>query len=249
MTVPQGAVIKPFLRGPYRAYCATTAEDIEAAQALRARAFGLVQSRDIDGFDAQKHHILVRHQGSGDLLCCYRIGVMEGASLDQSYAAQFYDLTKLAYFPGATMELGRFCLAPGVTDPDVVRMAWAALAQFVDAHRVALLFGCTSFKGTDPAPYSDVMALLHSRHLAPVQWQPLVKAPDTVGFVERTLDKPAEKAALQMLPPLLRSYLMMGGWVSDHAVIDHQMNTLHVFTGLEIAAIPEGRKRLLRGAA
>jgi putative hemolysin len=63
------------------------------------------------------------------------------------------------------------------------------------------------------------------------------------------LDKPAEKAALQMLPPLLRSYLMMGGWVSDHAVIDHQMNTLHVFTGLEIAAIPEGRKRLLRGAA
>ena len=42
---------------------------------------------------------------------------------------------------------------------------------------------------------------------------------------------------------------MMGGWVSDHAVIDHQMNTLHVFTGLEIAAISEGRKRLLRGAA
>ena len=147
------------------------------------------------------------------------------------------------------MELGRFCLAPGVTDPDVVRMAWAALAQFVDAHRVALLFGCTSFKGTDPAPYSDVMALLRSRHLAPLHWQPQVKAPDTVGFVERRLDKPAEKAALQMLPPLLRSYLMMGGWVSDHAVIDHQMNTLHVFTGLEIAAISEGRKRLLRGAA
>jgi len=242
-------VIKPLLRGPYRAYCAITAEDIEAAQALRARAFGLVQPRDIDGFDAQKHHILVRHQGSGDLLCCYRIGVMEGASLDQSYAAQFYDLTKLTCFPGAMMELGRFCLAPGVTDPDVVRMAWAALAQFVDAHRVALLFGCTSFKGTDPAPYSDVMALLRSRHLAPLHWQPLVKAPDTVGFVERTLDKPAEKTALQMLPPLLRSYLMMGGWVSDHAVIDHQMNTLHVFTGLEIAAIPEGRKRLLRGAA
>jgi hypothetical protein len=41
----------------------------------------------------------------------------------------------------------------------------------------------------------------------------------------------------------------MGGWVSDHAVIDRQMNTLHVFTGLEIAAIPPNRARLLRALA
>ena len=34
----------------------------------------------------------------------------------------------------------------------------------------------------------------------------------------------------------------MGGWVSDHAVVDRQMNTLHVFTGLEIAAIPRPAK-------
>jgi hypothetical protein len=48
------------------------------------------------------------------------------------------------------------------------------------------------------------------------------------------------------MPPLLRTYLMMGGWVSDHAVIDKKMNTLHVFTGLEVSIIPEGRKQLLR---
>jgi putative hemolysin len=48
------------------------------------------------------------------------------------------------------------------------------------------------------------------------------------------------------MPPLLRSYLMMGGWVSDHAVVDRDLNTLHVFTGLEIRAIPEDRARLLR---
>ena len=51
------------------------------------------------------------------------------------------------------------------------------------------------------------------------------------------------------MPPLLRSYLAMGGRVSDHAVIDRQLNTLHVFTGLETAAIPEARKRLLRAVA
>ena len=51
------------------------------------------------------------------------------------------------------------------------------------------------------------------------------------------------------MPPLLRTYLLMGGWVSDHAVVDRHMNTLHVFTGLEINAIPPARKRLLRGVA
>ena len=57
------------------------------------------------------------------------------------------------------------------------------------------------------------------------------------------------RAALRLIPPLLRTYLSMGGWVSDHAVIDRQMNTLHVFTGVETAAIPAARARALRAIA
>ena len=51
------------------------------------------------------------------------------------------------------------------------------------------------------------------------------------------------------MPALLRTYLGMGGWVSDHAVIDRTLNTLHVFTGVEISAIPKSRARLLRADA
>ncbi|MBA4351813.1 MAG: ornithine-acyl-ACP acyltransferase, partial [Rhodobacter sp.] len=35
-------------------------------------------------------------------------------------------------------------------------------------------------------------------------------------------------------------------WVSDHAVLDPDLDTLHVFTAVEIAAIPPVRARLLR---
>tara|TARA_B100000780_G_scaffold245899_1_gene190158 strand:+ start:387 stop:530 length:144 start_codon:yes stop_codon:yes gene_type:complete len=31
---------------------------------------------------------------------------------------------------------------------------------------------------------------------------------------------------------------MLGGWVSDHAVVDHAMGTLHVFNGVELDSIP-----------
>ena len=51
------------------------------------------------------------------------------------------------------------------------------------------------------------------------------------------------------MPPLLRTYLMMGGWVSDHAVMDRQLGTMHVFTGVEIKAIPPARARALRALA
>jgi len=54
--------------------------------------------------------------------------------------------------------------------------------------------------------------------------------------------------ALRRMPPLLRSYLVMGGWVSDHAVIDNDLNTLHVFTGVEVKRVPRKRVSLLRRA-
>ena len=86
--------------------------------------------------------------------------------------------------------------------------------------------------------------------MAPRRWLPRVKAPSVFRFAQSLrLRKPDAKLAMLRMPPLLRTYLLMGGWVSDHAVVDSQMNTLHVFTGLEIAAIPPTRKRLLRSTA
>jgi putative hemolysin len=36
------------------------------------------------------------------------------------------------------------------------------------------------------------------------------------------------KAALNLLPPLIKGYLRLGGFVGDGAVIDHQFNTTDV---------------------
>jgi L-ornithine Nalpha-acyltransferase len=95
--------------------------------------------------------------------------------------------------------------------------------------------------------YRDAFAMLKERHLAPGRWRPRVKAPDVFRFARRLRRKPDARRAMLTMPPLLRSYLAMGGWVSDHAVVDRDLNTLHVFTGLEIRAIPEARARRLRG--
>lgn len=234
-------------KGRYDVFTAETPQDIQSAQALRALAFELKTPLDSDVFDTRQRHVLVRERGGGRLVCCFRIGVFEGPEITGSYAAQYYGLDRLAGFDGKMMELGRFCVHPDAADPDIVRIAWAALTRFVDSQGIRLLFGCTSFKGTDPRAFLGTFAVLAQCHLAPPAWHPAEGAGEVVRFADHVSEGIDRKTALQQMPALLRTYLLMGGWVSDHAVVDRQMNTLHVFTGLEIDAIPENRKRLLRG--
>lgn len=236
----------------YTARIGRTSEDCHAAQRLRALTFlGDARGLDQDAFDDICTHILIEETKTGDLVCCFRMLLLTGgAEIAQSYSAQFYELSALAVFEGKMAELGRFCIAPGRLDPDILRMAWAAMTRFVDDNRVEMLFGCSSFHGTETETYVDAFAMLRERHLAPQHWWPRVKAPSVFRFGQSLRwHKPDLKLAMRHMPPLLRTYLMMGGWVSDHAVIDRSLNTLHVFTGVEIRAIPATRKRLLRALA
>lgn len=232
-------------KGRYRVRPVADTADMDAVMALRHARFG-AQGALRDRFDRTAAHILVEDRARKVVVGSFRMARYAGAELCQSYAAQFYDLAALAAYAGPMLELGRFCIAPDHPDPDIARIAWAALTAYVDRTGVELLFGCASFSGTDPAPYADALALLRARHLAPARWAPQVKAPDVIRFGTRDGPDPDLARANAGLPPLLRSYLMMGGWVSDHAVVDAGMDTLHVFTGVEIALIPPARKRLLR---
>ncbi|QQA44356.1 GNAT family N-acetyltransferase [Pelagovum pacificum] len=239
-------------RGRYRARFAETAEDLRAAQTLRHLCFRGGEGLDADRFDALCHHVLVEDTLSGRLSCCFRLMPLAGgAEIGDSYSAQFYGLDALRSFEGPMVEMGRFCIHPEARDADVLRVAWGAMTRFVDDNGVELLFGCSSFRGTEASSYLEVFDMLAARHLAPKRWLPRVKAKDVFRFAERLRrnPKPDRKAALDRMPPLLKTYLLMGGWVSDHAVVDRDMNTLHVFTGLEIASVPPARARALRAIA
>ncbi|RKF17076.1 GNAT family N-acetyltransferase [Roseovarius spongiae] len=235
----------------YKARTSRAPDDVRAAQRLRARAFGPGEPEEGDAFDARCAHVLVEDQSDGRLVCCFRmLPLADGTGIAQSYAAQYYDLSALEGFGGPMVEIGRFCLDPDHHDPDILRVAWAAMTRHVDDHGVRLLFGCSSFKGTDEAGYLDAFAMLGDRHLAPQRWLPRARAPQVFRFAQLLRGRRTDyRLAMLRMPPLLRTYLAMGGWVSDHAVVDRQMNTLHVFTGVEIAAIPAARKRLLRAMA
>lgn len=233
----------PYQQGRYTVGLAATAGDVVECQILRHLCFRGRIGRDRDRFDAGAHHLMISNE-SGLLLATCRFRLFpHGRAIGESYGAQFYDLSTLADTDAPMLEVGRFCCESPEPDPDLVRIAWAALGRIVDDTGAQLLFGCSSFAGTDPAPYGRALTQLAARSLGPVGRRPRPKAPEIVRFADVRPDGAAP------LPGLLRSYLAMGGWVSDHAVIDRRMNTLHVFTCLDVAAIPAARASRLRALA
>jgi putative hemolysin len=194
--------------------------------------------------------MLVERVEDGSLAACFRYMLISvGTDLERSYSAQFYELSPLRAFAAPMLEIGRFCADPGCRDMDVLRVAWGAMARVVQKRSAGLLFGCSSFEGTDARRYHDVFAVLRDNHIAPARWLPRIKAPGAFEFARGLSSKADPRAAMRAMPPLLKTYLAMGGWVSDHAVIDRDLGTLHVFTGVEVGAIPYARRRsILMGA-
>ena len=238
--------------GRYCARFALSKDDILAAQELRYRCFNLSNDKglDVDAFDPICRHVLVENLENGKLICCYRImSFTDGKDITRSYSSEFYDLASIKNFPKPMIEVGRFCIDPFTTDHEVVLAAWAALTQLVDENGIKFLFGCSSFEGIEKEKYLHCFAFLREKHIAPEHWLPRVKAAQVISYSEANCYKVNKKKALLNMPPLLKSYLSMGAWVSDHAVIDYNMKTLHLFTGVEVSKIPTRRKQFLRNLA
>lgn len=197
-------------------------------------------------FDRIMHHVFIECCESGALLGCFRLRFLEPVNVQDSYSSQFYDLTALTNYPGRMLEIGRLCTCPTQNSPDILRLVWGALADFVDTMDIRLLFGCSSFVGTAGDTYRSGFKLLQEQFKAPEQWRPRPRAGEVLHFnAVQSLDDDS-RSGWPCLPSLLRSYLSLGGWVSDHAVIDRMLGTLHVFTALEVAEIPPKRQALLR---
>jgi putative hemolysin len=230
-----------FPKGRYLARLATSPADVVACQSLRHRCFFGADGHDADAFDETWTHLMVEDGASGPLVCTFRMRKSEADEITDGYAGQFYDLEKLSKTDGPHIEIGRFCTDPATPDPHILRVAWGALTGIVDSYAATVLFGCTSFEGVNPAPYAGVIQKLVLRHLGPLELMPRQSAIETVR-----LDGVLGGAEKRPMPPLLRTYLAMGGWVSDHAVIDRALHTVHVLTVVEIAKIPPARAKALR---
>ena len=239
----------------FQAKISSEEDDILLAQQLRSLVFRKNTSVvDTDIFDDKCQHILVVDKEKKKVVCVFRIMKLEnGDEIEKSYSSQFYDLSELRKIANPLLEMGRFCIHPEYKTPDILVIAWATLINFVKKNKVSFIFGCSSFHGLEIKDHQDAFMFLRKNHLAPRKYKPYIKSPQIFNFSKHFKYKRQKNINLgivnKTLPPLLRYYLSLGGWVSDHAVMDFDLKTLHVFTGLNIKSIPSKRMKFLQRIA
>jgi putative hemolysin len=228
--------------GPLQVRLAETPLDIDAAQALRYRIFyerlGAkplpemeFARRDIDNFDSNCDHLLVidHSRGAGAVVGTYRLIRREAAAqLGGFYSAKEFDISPIVLHPGEILELGRSCVDPAYRNRSAMQLLWSGVAAYVFHYDIDLMFGCASLPGIDPDALALPLSYLHHFHRAP----PALRARALVDrYVEmcrlRPLAIDAGRAIAEM-PPLIKGYLRLGGFVGDGAVVDEQFNTTDV---------------------
>ncbi len=223
---------------------ATTEAEIDAVQALRWRVFyeemkaepseaALALERDVDAFDAVADHLLVVDHAIGPgpegVVGTYRL--IQAASAEQIgrfYSDDEYDLSPLIGFEGKLLELGRSCVAADYRCRAVMQLLWRGIAAYVFRHQIDLMFGCASLPGTDPEAWAAELTYLYYNHLAPPALCPRALPERYVEMRRMDPDDVNKRRALVGLPPLIKGYLRLGGFIGDGAVIDHQFNTVDV---------------------
>ena len=223
---------------------ARTSAEIDAAQALRYRVFfdemgaipdprATATRRDADAFDAVADHLLVLDHalgaGPAGVVGTYRLIQREAAAkVGRFYSADEYDLGPINAFPGRVLELGRSCVDSAYRGRAVMQLLWRGIAAYIAEQTIDLMFGCASLPGTDPEALAQELTYLYGHHLAPPALRVRALPERYVEMRRRDPLSVDSRQVTLMLPPLIKGYLRLGGFVGDGAVIDEQFNTTDV---------------------
>jgi len=238
---------------------AETKAELISAQRLRYRVFVTelgatgatvdhVNRIEADDFDRFYDHLLLIDRRRDPKCLDHVVGVYRllrgkvALAGPGFYSAAEYDLDPLLRTGRSLLELGRSCVDSTIRGGVGMYLLWNALADYVQVHKIDVMFGVASYSGTDVTRIAQSLSYLHYHHLAPAGSR--VRARD--GHYQPLDLLPVEKvdrvAAMAQTPGLIKAYLRLGGVIGDGAYIDHDFNTTDVCLVMDTAKMSERHK-------
>ena len=240
---------------------ARDAADIRAGQRLRYTVFVAEMGGDgplvdheaqleCDALDERVDHLLLFDKAAPGAPAVGAYRLMRDDMLrpgENFYSSGEYDLSALTASGRRLLELGRSCVHPDYRGGPGLMRLWQGLLAYVEQHEIEVMFGVASFHGIEIAPIAPALSLLHHRHLAPPELR--IRA---IGGNARTMDLVPDAEidrpeAMRMVPPLIKAYLRLGGYVGEGAWIDRPFNTVDVGIVVDLARVPEKMRALYAG--
>jgi putative hemolysin len=235
---------------------ASSPAEIRRAQRLRYRIFfedgpatatftSRFLRRDADRFDPVCEHLLVIDHARRDahgpaVVGTYRLLRQEIAEKHRGfYTAGEFEIDDLVARHRSLkfLELGRSCVLPPYRNKRTVELLWHGIWSYVRRHDFDVMIGCASLDGIDPDALSLPLSFLHHFAKAPDDWQVSALPARRVEMNRMPKSAIDPRAALRVLPPLIKGYLRLGAFCGDGAVVDHSFGTTDVLIVLPVSAI------------
>ena len=235
---------------------AQSENDLTAAKRLRYEVFvdefgaggdGVDHDNRIesDRFDAWFDHLILVDQrrdvqDRNHVVGAYRLLRSEVAQRGCGYySSEEYDLSALIESGRSLVELGRSCVHRDYRGGIGIYQLWRGLACYVLDNEIEVMFGVASFHGTDVDELGPALTLLHRNYLAPQDMR-VRSWPEHYVSMDRVADIDLNHAqAMASVPPLIKAYLRLGGFVGDGAYVDHMFNTVDVCLVMDTARMSE----------
>ena len=231
-------------------------------QNAEATAENELLQRDVDEFDAQCDHLLVMYDaGSSDeseggareedrseaqeeVVGTYRLLRHDVAKRTGGfYSDGEFDLSSIYRNNRAALEVGRSCIDHRFRRSHyIMNGLWRGIAEYTAHYGVDLIFGCASFPGTDPSKHDLALSYLYYHHRAPEEYS-IRALPERFTPMDRLpleqVNQATKRSVMRTMPPLIRGYLGLGGWIGDGAVIDPILNTVDVCVQVDLRQVGE----------
>ncbi len=204
---------------------------VEQAQRLRYQVFtsepgfeltAVADERDADRFDEFCDHLLVREEGSGELVGCYRMLPPPGAiAAGGLYSATEFDVSELDPLRPSLVEMGRAVVREDHRHGGVVLLMWAGILAYLDRCGYDYVTGCVSVPlhgAPDETPGGQIRAVrdfVRRRHASQYTLRPY----RPVQVDGKGLDEISAPTRVTM-PPLMRGYLRLGAKVCGDPAYD-----------------------------
>lgn len=240
----------------YSVRLALNGEEKTKAYQLRHQVFfqefrgeTLASGLDQDHYDAFFEHLIVIENSTLDVVATYRMH--SDFLTGDFYSKAEFVLDGLARPGQRILEVGRACVHPDFRNRIVLGLLWRGIAEYMVTTKSDLMMGCGTIKTENPKVAADLVKLFARKNLIVDAARAKPRSDHELPGLKQALtdlsfDESKDAELMDLVPPLMRSYMNAGAKLSSHPAWDPDFKCIDFLVVLDLESMdPRHRKRFM----
>jgi putative hemolysin len=196
---------------------------------------------DVDSFDLEFDHLVIREKATGEVCGTYRIASQD--MVESFYSSSEFDIDRILRTPGEKVEVGRACVHEDHRNGLVIDLLWRGIGQYALRSKATMIFGLSSVKSTCSILARQMAQYFVDRGMANASYgmephpdfRPATQCDRRAAYSEECVES--------LVPPLIQSYLRAGAQLNPFPAVDSAFGSIDFLTILEVDKMHSGYKR------